>query len=48
MDLITGIADLIFDWSLNVAVLAGALWVLLRFLEQAIKVWRLLEEDDPE
>lgn len=42
------VTDLIILWSLNVAMLSGALWVLLRFLEQALKVWRLLNEDDPE
>ena len=40
------ITDFIVLWSLNIAMLAGAWWVFLRFLEQAIKVWRLAKEEE--
>ena len=40
------VTDFIILWSLNLAMLSGALWVMLRFLEQAIKVWRLVNEEE--
>lgn len=39
------VTDFIYAWSLNLAMLTGALWVMLRFLEQAIKVWRLTKAE---
>ena len=44
-DLLT---DAIMVFSLNVALISGCFWVLLRFLEQGIKVWRLYKEEDEE
>jgi hypothetical protein len=40
------ITDFIVLWSLNIAMLSGAFWVMLRFLEQLHKVWHLCDEDD--
>ena len=40
------VADFIISWSLNIAVLAGAWWVMLRCLEQLHKVWHLYKEEE--
>jgi len=40
------LSELIIVFSLNVALIAGCYWVLLRFLEQSIKVWRLYKEEE--
>ena len=40
------ISDAIIVFCLNTALIAGCFWVLLRFLEQCIKVWRLTKEED--
>ena len=38
------LSDAIIVFCLNVALISGCFWVLLRFLEQCIRVWRLTEE----
>lgn len=40
------LTDAIIVFSLNVALIAGCFWVLLRFVEQALKVWRLTKEEE--
>jgi len=40
------LTDYILVFCLNTALIAGCFWVVLRFLEQAIKVWRLYKEEE--
>ena len=38
--------SLILTWHLNVAIFAGTWWIVLRLLEQSIKVYRLYKEEN--
>ena len=40
------LSEVIIVFSLNVALIAGCFWVLLRFVEQCFKVWRLTKEEE--
>ena len=40
--------DYILIFFLNMALISGCWWVFLRCLEQAIKVWRLLKDEEGE
>lgn len=40
------LSEVIIVFSLNTALIAGCFWVVLRFVEQVIKVWRLTNEEE--
>jgi len=42
------LTDYILTFFMNMALIAGCFWVLLRFLEQCIKVWHLYKEEEVE